>query len=135
MKITITLLLFLSTLVACNNPSAQHKLLAKQWDCSKLENVDFNPKYLTPEDSAINAQNEAKAKNLSWQFKNDGTYITSSADIVNLVGKYTYNQQDSILTCIVGAARDYKIKLLTESQLILEHQIGGNKITMHFTAR
>ncbi len=120
-------------LSSCQSKTKQ--LLAKKWDCVKVENLaPVNKKFLPPEDSLVTAQLENALQNLSWQFNADDTYQCSTGGIVTVQGIYQLSDDGKalFLTSAGNNSNNYVIVTLTELELVLKGQTTGVPVVLHF---
>ena len=128
------LFILLIVFASCQNKTQQ--LIAKKWDCVKVENLDpVDTKFQTREDSVKVAEIEAAMKSLSWTFNKDGTYFTSIAGRTNVQGSYTINEKEKSLTCITSINNNtntYTINSLTENDMTLSSVVNRKNIILYF---
>jgi len=123
-------------LAACQSKSVG--LLSKKWKFVKVDNVEaIDKKYQDPEDSVANANAEKAMQLLSWTFKKDNTYECTVNNRVATSGTYALTDKDAYLELTPAskmATISYKIKTLTENELVLSSSVNNVIVTMYFTA-
>jgi hypothetical protein len=126
----------LISLFSCQ--SKTEKLLCKQWDCIKVENLEpVDTRFQTPEDSTRVAQAEAAMKSLSWTFKKDGTYTTATAGRMAVQGSYVLDEKEKTLKLITNSQNNvsyFTINALAENEMILSSEVNRKNIVLHFAA-
>lgn len=134
MKFFIHSVLLILLFTSCQ--SKTQKLIAKKWDCVKVDNLDpVDTKFQTTADSTVAATMEAALKSLSWTFNNDGTYTTSAADRAVTQGTYEVDDKAKTLVCTTSTqnnSNNYLITILTENEMVLSSGVNGKNIVMHF---
>jgi hypothetical protein len=123
-------------LAACQSKTTG--LLSKKWNYAKIDNVDsVDKKYQSPEDSVANANTQKAMQLLSWTFKKDYTYACTVNDRVATSGTYELTDNETYLELTPAsktATISYKIKTLTENELVLSSSVNNVSVTMYFTA-
>lgn len=136
-KATYIALFFFSLIIlfSCQNKTVN--LLSKRWDFDKMDNVDVNTKFTSPEDSVATANMQMAMKLLSWEFKKNGDYVCNVGNRVATQGTYELSENDKLLTMTPSSKNtinNYTIKILTENELVLSGLADGAAVTMHFKA-
>ena len=119
-------------LTGCNN---NKKLLVKQWDCVKVENLaPVDKHFLSSEDSLLTVKMETALQNLSWTFNHDNSYQCSSAGITTARGIYSITDNGKQLVCTSekNNINRYGISSLTETELVLQGYTTSAPIIMYF---
>jgi hypothetical protein len=122
-------------LSSCQNKTKL--LLAKKWDCVKVENLaPVNKNFLNHEDSLVTAQLETALQNLSWQFNTDNRYQCSTMGTVTAKGIYFISDdgKEIICTTTLNNNNRYAIITLTEMELVLSGYTSSVPVVLHFRA-
>jgi hypothetical protein len=136
MKIYSLLLIFCSVFILASCNSKTQKLIAKKWDCVKIENlapVDEN--LLTAHDSAVAVKVKEALNSLVWTFNSDNTYSCSIGMGTTVEGHYDISIDEKMLTLTPNTQNNINIYLisdLSESGLTLKGTGTSIPVIMHF---
>ncbi len=106
---------------SCQNKTQQ--LLAKKWDCVKIDNlapVDAN--VFTKEDSAAAQKVQAALQSLIWTFNANNTYQCSTGNTNTVQGTYIIADDNKMLiltSASQNTTNTYTITTLTKNDLVL----------------
>ena len=122
------------SLSSCQNKTIE--LLAKKWDCVKVENLNTgNTGFRSPEDSTNAIQLQAVLESLSWTFKTTMEYECAVAGKVTIYGTYDLTDDDKVLVCTPSTKNTinrYTVNTLTENDLVLSSSAGNTPLILHF---
>ncbi len=119
---------------SCQNKTIE--LLAKKWDCVKVENLNTGrADFQSPEDSTNAIQLQAVLESLSWTFKTTMEYECAVAGKLTIYGTYELTDDDKILVCTPSTKNNinrYTVNTLTENDLVLSSSTGNTPLILHF---
>lgn len=127
----------LSTMIffcSCRNETVH--LLAKKWDCIKVDNLTRETTgFQSPQDSVNTIQLQTILESLSWTFKETLEYECSVSGNVLIKGTYEIQDHEKTLVCTPetkNSVNRYTISLLTENDLVLNTNASGASLILHF---
>jgi len=119
---------------SCQNKTIE--LLAKKWDCVKVENLNTGGTgFQSRQDSINSIQLQAVLESLSWTFKTTMEYECSVAGKVTISGTYELSDDDKVLVCTPSTKNTinrYTVNTLTENDLVLSSSAGNTPLILHF---
>jgi hypothetical protein len=119
---------------SCQNKTIE--LLAKKWDCVKVENLNTGGTgFQSRQDSINSIQLQAVLESLSWTFKTTMEYECSVAGKVTISGTYELSDDDKVLVCTPSTKNTinrYMVNTLTENDLVLSSSTGNTPLILHF---
>lgn len=136
MKIYSPILIFCCVFMFASCSNKTQKLIAKKWDCVKIENlapVDEN--LFTAQDSAAAIKVKEALNSLVWTFNSDNTYNCSVAMGTTVEGTYDISINEKILTLTPGTHNNiniFFISNLSETELTLKSTGTSLPVIMHF---
>ena len=122
---------------SCQNKTVQ--LLAKKWDCIKVDNLDTPVKgFESLEDSINTVRLHSMLESLSWTFTNSMQYECAVAGRVSVRGTYELTEDEKVLICTPSTGNTvnrYTINTLTEYDLVLSSIANNGPLTLHFKSQ
>jgi NhaP-type Na+/H+ and K+/H+ antiporter len=127
----------MTLLSSCQNKTKQ--LLAKKWDCVKIDNLSpIDRKFITSQDSVNADKMEAALKELTWTFNSNSTYLCQVGEKITVQGIYEIAKDEKTLTCTSSSqntSNTYIITALTDNEMILTSTGITVPLVMHFRPR
>jgi hypothetical protein len=137
MKLSTLTTLIISLAFLCGScHDKKIKLIAKKWDCVKVENLippDLQIK--TAKDSASALQLQSMLQSLSWTFSENMEYECTVGGRTVIHGTYGLRENETVLICTPITKKSnnyYRINTLTEDDLVLRGNASGIPLVLHF---
>lgn len=112
------------------------KLIAKKWDCVKVENIlPSDMQIKNAKDSADALELQSMLQSLSWTFSANMEYECAVNGKTTTHGTYGLRDNETILICTPDTKNNinrYIIQTLTEDGLVLSGSATGIPLTLHF---
>ncbi|MBS1510868.1 MAG: hypothetical protein JST86_08515 [Bacteroidetes bacterium] len=136
-NVSLLCVVLIVLLNACVSRAKQ--LIAKKWDCIKIENLDpIDKRFLAPEDSLAAVKMETVLQTLSWTFNSNNTYFCSTiGNKITVEGTYQLDDDSTLIMIPLSKnnINTYHILSISEQQLTLTSTSGTTvPLILHFGA-